>query len=270
QSFPGLQSNFRPPIDSGEETYVGTGRLRGRRALITGGDSGIGRAVAIAFAREGADVAINYLSQEQPDADVVQSLVEAEGRNFFAIPGDLLNETFCTELISSAAESLGGLDILVHNAGYARNEFDIRNHSTEQFDRTFRTNVYAGFFLTRAAARIMLPGSSIIYTVSGVAPRGVNYLIDYAATKAALVSFVRSLSIQLAPLAIRINAVAPAITWSNFDSSQGWNTSAVRNIGAGRPWRRAAQPVEMAPLYVTLAESINSFTSGSVFAADGG
>ncbi|KAF2159499.1 hypothetical protein M409DRAFT_70954 [Zasmidium cellare ATCC 36951] len=245
--FPGLQSQFQPPIDCGEHSYQGHGRLQGRPALITGGDSGIGRAVAIAYAREGADIAINFLPEEESDAKA----------------------TFCAHLVSEAAESLGGLDILVNNAGYIQNHEFIGNLSTGQFDRTFRTNVYAAFFLTRTAVHILPPGSRILFTSSDAGWRAPPFLVDYGATKAALASFVKSLSRQLAPKGIRVNAVAPGITWSNFDSIQGFTTEDMYRLSGAERFRRASQPVELAPVYVSLAESVNSYTSGAIWAADG-
>ena len=270
QGFPGLQSNFDPRPDSGETSYVGTGRLRGRRALITGGDSGIGRAVAIAYAREGADIVINYLAVEEPDAQEVVALVEAEGRRIITIPGDITNETFCADLVERAAAELGGLDILVNNAGYAHLHPFIGNQSTAEFDLTFKTNVYAPFFITRAAVPIMPPGSAIVFTASGVAARPPPGLLDYAATKAVLVSFTKSLALQLFSYGIRVNAVAPGLTVTNFLSSQGDNTESIRMVGAETPAGRMEQPVELAPLFVVLAESSSSYTSGSVYAAGGG
>ena len=271
QDFPGLQSNWEPALDSGETSYVGHGRLRGRKALITGGDSGIGRAVAIAFAREGADVVINYLPEEQEDADVVQELVEAAGVRYFGMPGDLLNETFCADLVHRAEDALGGLDILVSNAGFASNQFSVANHPTEIFDRTFRTNVFASFFLVRAAADLLPPGSSIIFTASSIATQNVPYLVDYAATKAALVSMTHTLGAQLAPQGIRVNAVAPGITATNFLTSQNMPREEAAAVAeTSLPLRRLSQPVELAPMYVTIAEGINTAAIGSIFSPNGG
>ncbi|KAI9904997.1 hypothetical protein N3K66_001526 [Trichothecium roseum] len=274
QGFPGLQSAWDGGVDSGETSYVGHGRLRGRKALITGGDSGIGRAVAVAFAREGADVVINYLPEEQEDADVVQELVEAAGARFFGMPGDLLNETFCTDLVHRAGDALGGLDILVSNAGFARNQFDVAQHPTDMFDRTFRTNVFASFFLVRAAVAapgLLPPGASVIFTASSIATQHTPFLVDYSATKAALVSMTRTLGNQLAPQGIRVNAVAPGITASNFLTSQNMTREdAVDLANSTLPLRRLSQPAEMAPMYVTVAEGIDTAAIGTVFSPNGG
>ncbi|PTB53675.1 hypothetical protein M431DRAFT_495644 [Trichoderma harzianum CBS 226.95] len=248
QGFPGLQSNWHPRPDCGERSYVGHGRLRGRRALITGGDSGMGRAIAIAFAREGADVAFNYLEVEESDAQETKA---------FTIPGDLRNESFCADLVHRAAASLGGLDIVVSHAGYALEQAYIGNHSTESFEQTL------------AAAPLLPPGSSLIFTASDVAVGGNARLVDYAATKAMLVSFTRSLALQLWPFGIRVNAVAPGGTLTNFLTTQGETTESINGAVSLTPGGRLAQPVEVAPTYVDLAEGINSFASGSVYGANG-
>lgn len=271
QEFPGLHRNWNPPLDAGETSYLGTGRLRGRKALITGGDSGIGRSVAIAYAREGADVTINYLPEEQPDADEVKALVEAEGVRFHAIPGDLRNETFCDDLIHQSYEAMGGLDILVSNAGWAMNEANITNISTDNIIRTFETNVFASLFLTRAAVPLLPPGATIILTASTIAQVSVPYLVDYSASKAALVSMARTLGTQLAPQGIRVNAVAPGITATNFLTSQGQTNESVASFATGYlPLQRIAQPAEIAPLYVLVAEGANTVSIGSVYSSNGG
>jgi NAD(P)-dependent dehydrogenase (short-subunit alcohol dehydrogenase family) len=270
QGFPGLHRNWDPPIDSGEESYIGTGRLKGRKALITGGDSGIGRAVAIAYAREGADVTINYLPEEQPDADEVKELVEAEGVRYFAMPGDLRNETFCTSLVHQAHDAMGGLDILVSNAGYFVQHFNISNITTDQILRTFEVNVFASFYLVRAAAPLLPPGSSIIFTSSGMARRPHGAAVDYAATKAALASMAQTLGLQLTPQGIRVNAVAPGITATNFLTSHGLTTENVETIAGTLPLGRIAQPAELAPVYVMIAEGSSSQSTGSVYGVNGG
>lgn len=270
QGFPGLHRNWNPPIDSGEESYIGTGRLKGRKALITGGDSGIGRAVAIAYAREGADVTINYLPEEQPDADEVKPLIEAEGVRYFAMPGDLRNETFCTSLVHRAHEAMGGLDILVSNAGYFVQHFNIANITTEQILHTFEVNVFASFYLVRAAVPLLPPGSSIIFTSSGMARRPNAAAVDYAATKAALVSMAQTLGLQLGPQGIRVNAVAPGLTATNFLTSHGLTTENVDTIVAQLPLGRIAQPAELAPIYVMIAEGSSSQSTASAYGINGG
>ena len=271
QTFPGLQSNWEPPIDSGEESYRGSGRLEGRRALVTGGDSGIGRAVAIAYAREGADVAIGYLPQEQSDAETVRNLIQEAGRRAVLIPGDIRNETFCDEMVTQAESELEGLDILVNNAGYATNQDAfIGNTSTEIFDRTIQTNVYGAYWVTRAASRLLPAGSSIIFTASGIALQGGEDAMDYSGTKAVYVVWTRLLARQLAPMGVRVNAVAPGFTWTNFVTTQGESTESARGIGGGEPIGRNAQQAEMAHAYVTLADSRNTYVSGSVYGVNGG
>ncbi|KEF52316.1 uncharacterized protein A1O9_11556 [Exophiala aquamarina CBS 119918] len=272
QGFPGLQSNFEIAPDCGEDNYVGTGRLVGRRALITGGDSGIGRAVAIAYAREGADVVINYLPEEESDAqDVVSVITSSTSSQIFTIPGDLRNESFCVDLVSRAAELLGGLDILVSNAAYSNISEDIRTLSNEQFDRTIYTNIYANFWLSRAARPLLEPGSSIIFTSSGITQAPSGGLIDYGATKGFVTTFSRSLALQLTPFGIRVNAVAPALVLTNFLSTQGMTTEIMRDvISSTAPLGRIEQPIELAPVYVGLAENAATYVSGSLWSASGG
>ncbi|RYZ25845.1 MAG: SDR family NAD(P)-dependent oxidoreductase, partial [Chitinophagaceae bacterium] len=209
QPWPGLAGKMDPKPDHGEKSYKGSGRLKGRKALITGGDSGMGRAAAIAFAREGADVAINYLPAEEPDAQEVIALIKAEGRKGVAIPGDITNESFCGQLVAQAVQALGGLDILVNNAALQQTKPSIADITTDQFDRTMKTNVYAPFWITKAALPHLRPGSSIISTTSEQANDPSPELFDYAQTKAANTSFVRSLAKQLASKGIRVNGVAP-------------------------------------------------------------
>ena len=269
QPWPGLQSQMTPRPDSGEESYVGTGRLRGRRALVTGGDSGIGRAAAIAFAREGADVAINYHPDEEADAQEVVALIEAEGRKAAAIPGDLTDPAFCRDLVDRALAELGGLDILVNNAGYQQTKKTLDEISDEQFERTFRTNVFAPFFITKAALPHMPPGAAIIITASvqGVNPSGE--LFDYSQTKAANIAYAKSLAKQLAPKGIRVNAVAPGPYWTPLQVSGGQIPSELPQFGSDTPIGRPGQPVEIAPLYVALAADDNSYASGQLYASSG-
>jgi len=271
QPFPGLQSNFETPPDCGENSYVGSGRLLGRRALITGGDSGIGRAVAIAYAREGADVVINYLPEEEPDAQqVIAAINSTTASRIFAVPGDLRNETFCNHLITSSADLLGGLDILVSNAAYSLISFDITTLPRESFQQTIDTNIYAPFWLTRAARPLLAPGSSIIYTASGIINRPAAELIDYAASKAWVNTFSQALAAQLAPAGIRVNAVAPALTFTPFLLSQGMTNEVMHEIATASPMGRLEQPVELAPLYVGLAENAASYVSAALWSASGG
>ncbi|MDW8847716.1 SDR family oxidoreductase [Erwinia sp. MMLR14_017] len=270
QPVPGLASKMIPVPDHGETSYRGSGRLAGRKALITGGDSGIGRAVAIAYAREGADVAINYLPEEESDAAEVIKLIEAEGRKAFAIPGDIRTEAFCQTLVKEAATRLGGLDILVNNAGRQQFNESIRTLSTEDFDATFKTNVYAMFWITKAAVDYLPRGASIINTSSVQAYQPSDILLDYAQTKACIVAFTKSLAQQLGEEGIRVNAVAPGPFWTPLQSSGGQPQEKVKQFGASAPLGRPGQPAEIAPLYVTLASTESSYTSGQVWCTDGG
>ncbi|MEN0614526.1 SDR family oxidoreductase [Klebsiella indica] len=270
QSPPGLANKMQPEPDHGEQSYVGSGRLAGKRALITGADSGIGRAVAIAFAREGADVAINYLPEEESDAKAVMTLIQKEGRQAVAIPGDIRSESFCQQLVEQAVSELGGLDILVNNAGRQQYCQSLEALSTEDFDATFKTNVYAAFWITKAALPHLQQHSAIINTSSVQAFKPSPILLDYAQTKACLVAFTKSLAKQLGPRGIRVNAVAPGPYWTVLQSSGGQPAEKVRQFGADTPLGRPGQPVEIAPLYVTLASDACSFTSGQVWCSDGG
>lgn len=270
QTPPGLASEMVPVPDHGESSYLGSARLMGKRALITGGDSGIGRAVAIAFAREGADVAINYLPEEEPDAREVIALIAAEGRKAVALPGDIRSEAFCQTLVEQAVSQLGGLDIVVNNAGRQQYCESLEDLSTADFDATFKTNVYAPFWITKAALRYLQAQSVIINTSSVQAFKPSPILFDYAQTKACLVAFTKSLAKQLGPKGIRVNAVAPGPYWTVLQSSGGQPEEKVRQFGADTPLGRPGQPVEIAPLYVTLASDACSFTSGQVWCSDGG
>lgn len=270
QPAPGLAGKMTPQPDHGEKTYRGSGRLLGRKALITGGDSGIGRAVAIAYAREGADVAIGYLPEEESDAAEVIKLIEAEGRKAVALPGDIRSEEFCKKLVSDAVTQLGGLDILVNNAGRQQFNESIRTLSTEDFDATFKTNVYALFWITKAAVDHLPRGASIINTSSVQAYKPSDILLDYAQTKASIVAFTKALAKQLGEEGIRVNAVAPGPYWTPLQSSGGQPQDKVTEFGATTPLGRPGQPAEIAPLYVTLASVESSFTSGQVWCSDGG
>lgn len=270
QPFPGLACRMDPLPDHGETSYRGSGRLAGKRALITGGDSGIGAAAAIAYAREGADVAINYLPEEQEDADTVVALIEAEGRKALAIPGDLRDEDFCTSLVSRAVQGLGGLDILVNNAGRQQFCERLEDLTTEDFDATIKTNIYAPFWITRAALPHMTAGASIIITSSVQAFSASELLFDYAQTKAANVAFAQSLAKQLAPRGIRVNAVCPGPYWTALQVSGGQPTKKAAEHGKNQPLGRPGQPVEIAPIYVLLASDEASYITGEYFGSVGG
>jgi hypothetical protein len=270
QERPGLASRMQPRPDHGEKSYVGSGRLAGRKALITGGDSGIGRAAAIAYAREGADVAFGYLPSEEEDAREVVQLIRAEGRKAIPLPGDIRSEAFCKKLVADAVAGLGGLDILVNNAALQAAQESLADISSEQFDSTFKTNVYANFWITKAALPQMPPGSTIVNTSSINAFDPSEDLFDYAATKAAILSFTQSLAKQLAKKGIRVNAVAPGPFWTPLQPSGGQKPEKLPSFGADSPMGRPGQPAELAPVYVLLAANDASFVSGDVFGSTGG
>jgi NAD(P)-dependent dehydrogenase (short-subunit alcohol dehydrogenase family) len=270
QSAPGLAQDMVPPPDHGEESYRGFGRLEGRRAVITGADSGIGRAVAIAFAREGADVVLNYLASEEADAKQVVGLVEAAGRRAVAMPGDLSDEAFCLELIEQGRAALGGIDILVNVAGKQTAVKDIADITTEQFDKTFRTNVYSMFWLCKAALPHMPPGATIINTTSIQSYQPSQTLMDYASTKAAITAFTHALAKQVASKGIRVNAVAPGPVWTPLQPSGGQPQEKIPDFGAQVPLGRPGQPAELAPVYVLLASQESSFVTGEVYGVTGG
>ncbi|MBS0480496.1 MAG: SDR family oxidoreductase [Proteobacteria bacterium] len=270
QEWPGLQRDMDPVPDSGEDSYVGTGRLTGRKALVTGGDSGIGRAAAIAFAREGAAVAINYHPREQADADDLKAVFDKDGATLVQLPGDLTDEAFCQSLIEQTVEKLGGLDILVNNAAYQQAQKSIADITSEQFDRTMKTNIYAMFWLSKAVAAVMKPGSTIINTASVNSFNPAEDLLDYATTKGAIEIFTKGLAKQLATTGIRVNAVAPGPVWTPLQVSGGQLEGKLKEFGQDTAIGRAGQPVELGGLYVTLAEQRNSFTTGSIVGANGG
>jgi NAD(P)-dependent dehydrogenase (short-subunit alcohol dehydrogenase family) len=270
QPWPGLASKMDPVPDHGEKSYKGTGRLTGRKALITGGDSGMGRAAAIAYAREGADVAINYLPAEEADASEVMALIKAAGRKAVAIPGDITDEAFCNRLVEDAVRQLGGLDILVSNAALQQTKPSILDITTDQFDRTMKTNIYAPFWIIKAALPHLQPGSAIIGTTSEQATNPSAELYDYAQTKAATTSYVRSLAKQLAPKGIRVNGVAPGPIWTPLQVSGGATQEKLQRFGGDTPMGRPGQPVELASIYVQLAASDASYATGQVYGAAGG
>jgi NAD(P)-dependent dehydrogenase (short-subunit alcohol dehydrogenase family) len=266
QEPPGREGDMRPRPDHGEKSYRGSGRLQGRKALITGGDSGIGRAVAIAFAREGADVAIAYLPEEEADAQETVRLVEEAKRRALAIPGDVREPQHCRALATRVAKELGGIDILVNNAAYQTTHSSFLEMKPEEIDRVFRTNVYAAFYVTQAALPHMKPGASIINTASIQAYQPKPYLLHYAASKGAIVAFTQGLSQELAAKGIRVNAVAPGPVWTPLIPS----TMDVEHFGESTPLKRAAQPAEMAPIYVLLASNESSYVTGMIYGATGG
>jgi NAD(P)-dependent dehydrogenase (short-subunit alcohol dehydrogenase family) len=270
QPWPGLASKMDPRPDHGETSYVGSGRLRGRKALITGGDSGMGRAAAIAFAREGADVAINYFPTEEPDAREVVELIRREGRTAVPIPGDLRDRAFCKSLVDQAVRGLGGLDILVNNAGRQQSHASILDIADEQFDWTMKTNIYAPFYIIKAALPHLQPGSVIIGTTSEQAYDPSPDLYDYAQTKAATMNYVKSLAKQLGPKGIRVNGVAPGPIWTPLQISGGADAGKVVTFGATAPLGRPGQPAELAGIYVRLAEDDGSYTTGNIYGAGGG
>jgi NAD(P)-dependent dehydrogenase (short-subunit alcohol dehydrogenase family) len=270
QPWPGLASKMDPPPDHGEKSYRGSDRLKGRKALITGGDSGMGRAAAIAFAREGADVAINYFPTEEPDAEQVIALIKAEGRIGLAIPGDLRDEKFCQELVRRAVEGLGGLDIVVNNAGRQQSRASILDVSSEDFDATMKTNIYAPFWIIKAALPHLKPGSVIIGTTSEQAYDPSPELYDYAQTKAATMNYVKSLAKQLGPKGIRVNGVAPGPIWTPLQVSGGATMEKLEQFGSQTPLGRAGQPAELGSIYVQLAAEDGSFATGQVYGSAGG
>ena len=270
QPWPGLASQMEPRPDHGEDSYKGSGRLLGRKALITGGDSGMGRAAAIAYAREGADVAINYLPAEEADARQVVELIEKAGRKAVAIPGDLRDEAFCTELVGRAVEGLGGLDILVSNAARQQTRASILDVSSEDFDATMKTNIYAPFWLIKAALPHLKPGSAIIATTSEQAYDPSPDLYDYAQTKAATMNYVKSLAKQFAERGIRVNGVAPGPIWTPLQVSGGATQAKLEKFGGNTPLGRPGQPAELASIYVQLAAEDASYATGQVYGSSGG
>lgn len=270
QPVPGLASEMVPPADHGEGSYVGHGRLRGRRALITGGDSGIGRAVAIAYAREGADVAIGYLPEEQSDADEVAQLVRDAGRVCIQLPGDVGDEEVARSLVRDAVAGLGGLDVLVLNAARQRKVERLEDLTSEQWAETMDVNVNAPFWMMQEALGHLQPGSSVIFTSSVQAYTPSPGLVDYAASRAAVNTMSKCLAQQLAPRGIRVNAVAPGPFWTALQVSGGQLPDALPTFGHKNPLGRPGQPVEMAGAYVYLASEEASYTTGNTLSVTGG
>jgi len=270
QQEPGLDLRLDPPADRGEQSYRGTGRLEGRKALITGADSGIGAAVAIAFSREGADVAISYLPAEEEDALRVAELIKGAGRRAVTIPGDLAEATFCSDLVEQAASELGGLDALVNNAGKQISVERLEDLTDEQLTATYEVNILAQFRIARAALPHLVPGSTIVNTTSIQAYQPSAHLLDYASTKAAINNFTKGLAQQLAPQGIRVNAVAPGPIWTPLQVSAGQPTEALPSFGQNTPLGRAGQPTELAPAYVFLTSAESSYVVGETLNVNGG
>ncbi|MFP5438889.1 MAG: SDR family oxidoreductase [Bacteroidia bacterium] len=270
QTWPGLAGKMDPRPDHGEKSYKGSGRLKGRKALITGGDSGMGRAAAIAYAREGADVAINYYPNEEEDAQEVIKLIKAEGCKAIAIPGDLRDEAFCKKLVDEAVKGLGGLDIVVNNAARQQTQESIMDITSEAFDATMKTNIYAPFWIIKAALPHLKAGASIIGTTSVQAQDPSPELFDYAQTKAATTNYIRSLAKQLGPKGIRVNGVAPGPIWTPLQVSGGATMEKLIQFGGDTPMGRPGQPVELASIYVQLAANDASYATGQIYGAAGG
>lgn len=270
QHEPGLDAKLLPKADHGEDSYQGSNKLRGRKALITGADSGIGAAVAISFAREGADIALNYLPSEEEDAQAIIMLIEKAGQKAIAIPGDISDASFCRQLVDTAVTSLGGLDILINNAGrqlYCNNILELDD---EQIESTFRTNIMSMFWLSRAAVSHMPKGATIINTTSIQAYQPSEDLLDYASTKAAIANFTHGLGKQLAPKGIRVNGVAPGPIWTPLQPSFGQPLKKLVKFGQQTPMGRAGQPAELAPAYVFLASQESSYMTGEIIGVTGG
>ena len=270
QPWPGLATRMEPKPDHGETSYRGSGRLAGRKALVTGGDSGMGRAAAIAFAREGADVAISYLPAEEEDAREVMELIRREGRTAVALPGDIRDEAHCRGMVETAVGRLGGLDIVVNNASRQQQRAKLEDITSEDFDATMKTNVYAMFWITKAALPHLQPGAAIIQTTSEQAYDPSANLVDYALTKAAEMNFTKSLAKQLGPRGIRVNGVAPGPIWTPLQVSGGATMEKLKTFGGDTPLGRPGQPAELASIYVQLAAADASYATGQIYGAAGG
>jgi len=270
QPPPGLAKDMVPRPDHGEDSYVGFGRLKGRKALITGADSGIGRAVAIAYAREGADLALNYLPEEEADAKELLQVIRDSGVSVHTVPGDIKDEAFCKKLVETATKEMGGLDIVVNVAGKQIYQDSFLDITTEQFDATFKTNVYAMFWICKAAVPHLPRGAAIINTASIQAYDQSPILGDYAPTKSAIVGFTKVLGKQLAERGIRVNAVAPGPIWTPLQPSGGQPQQKVKDFGKNVPLGRPGQPAELAPVYVFLASQESSYVTAEVYGVTGG
>ena len=270
QDAPGLVQDLKPGADHGEQSYRGTGRLTGRKALVTGADSGIGRAAAIAFAREGADVVLNYLESEQTDAEEVAALIEAAGRKAVLAPADISDEAAARGLVHTAVDALGGLDIVANVAGKQTYVDDLADVTTEQFDATFMTNVYAMFWIIQEALPHLPAGATIINTSSIQAYQPSPGLVDYASTKATINTMSKALAQQLAPKGIRVNVVAPGPFWTPLQATGGQPTEALPEFGQETPLGRAGQPAELGPAYVFLASPESSYVTGETLNVNGG
>ena len=270
QPSPGTDAELTPAADHGEQSYRGTGRLEGRKALVTGGDSGIGAAVAIAFAREGADVVIGYLPDEKEDAAAIVEAIKESGQKATALAYDITTVDNCRALVTDAVEALGGIDILVNNAGKQQFCENLEELSDAQFDETLRTNVYAMFWITKAALPHLPAGSSIINTTSIQAYLPSPILVDYATTKGAINTFSKALAAQLGPRGIRVNAVAPGPIWTPLQVSGGQPQDKLPDFGSQTAFGRPGQPVELAPAYVFLASAESSYVTGETLNVNGG
>lgn len=270
QPEPGKDAKLSPRADHGQESYVGSQRLAGRKALITGGDSGIGRAVAIAYAREGADVAILYLPDEHEDAEETLSLIKEAGQKALGIEGDITDETICVDAIKTVVEKLGGIDILVNNAGKQVFVEKIEDLTTQQLEQTFQTNVFAMFWLVKAAIAHMPAGSVIINTTSIQSYQPSAGLLDYAATKGAITTFTKGLAQMLIERGIRVNGVAPGPIWTPLQPSHGQSKEKLSKFGKDTPMGRPGQPAELAPTYVFLASQESSYITGEIIGVTGG
>ena len=270
QPYPGIQREMTPVPDCGETSYRGAEKLVGRKALVTGGDSGIGRAAAIAYAKEGADVAIAYHPDEQVDAEEVKSVIEAAGQKAVLLPGDLRDATYARQMVKDAYEQLGGLDILVLNAGMQNFEYDIQKLDPKQLTDTFEVNVFSTVYSIQEALNYLEAGASIILTSSIQAVKPSPHLLDYAMTKSCNVSLAKGLAAQLGPKGIRVNAVAPGPVWTPLQICGGQPQERIPNFGKNQPLQRAGQPVELADVYVLLASEGGSFITGQVYGITGG